>query len=170
MAAAGTFIHFTAHPEKQSPENSLKSHPHQHALMFAWTSAVIEGRKVDFWNSHKKQGRIEHVETISASEDKILVKLQHIDLSDGKETPVINEIWEITLIPHKELNIFDLKSTQNCISQTPVKISKYHYGGMCIRADDAWVDKVHITTDKNLNRKAAGEQLKLSPQVDRHVR
>ena len=26
---------------------------------------------------------------------------------------------------------------------------------MCIRADDAWVDKVHITTDQGLNRKAA---------------
>ena len=132
-----------------------ESHPHQHAIMFAWTSAVIEGRKVDFWNSHKKQGRIEHVETISASENKILVKLQHIDLSDGKEKPVINETWEVTHIPHKELNIFDLKSTQHCISQTPVKISQYNYGGMCIRADDAWVDKMHITTDQGLNRKAA---------------
>ncbi|MCH2208335.1 MAG: PmoA family protein [Lentisphaerales bacterium] len=132
-----------------------KSHPHQHALMFAWTSAVIEGRKVDFWNSHKKQGRVEHVETISASADKILVKLQYIDLTAGKETPVINETWEITRIPHEELNIFDLKSTQSCISQTPVKIGKYHYGGMCIRANDTWVNKVDISTDQGLNRQAA---------------
>jgi hypothetical protein len=132
-----------------------EDHMHQHALMFAWTSAVIEGRKADFWNSPKKQGKIEHVETVSVSVDKIVVKLRHIDLTGGKETPLIIETWEITRVPHKELNVFDLKSTQNCIAEKPIKIAKYHYGGMCIRGNAGWLKEMSVTTNEGKSRKDA---------------
>ena len=55
-----------------------EDHLHQHALMFAWTSAAYDGKKVDFWNSKKKLGRVEHVKTHEASDDSIKVQLAHV--------------------------------------------------------------------------------------------
>jgi hypothetical protein len=126
-------------------------HLHQHALMFAWTSAVIDGKKVDFWNSPKKQGRIEHVETVKANASNIVVKLRHIHLKPKKPAPVLNETWEIRLVADAgapDLNVFDLTSTQTTIGDKPFKLAKYHYGGMCVRGNIDWRgDDVMITSE-----------------------
>jgi hypothetical protein len=166
------FIHPVYSPNgKVLTEKFPKSHPHQHALMFAWTSARIEDRKVDFWNSHQKQGKIEHVETVFSDENKIIVKLNHIDLTGDKPTVVLHETWEISRIPHKNLNIFDLKSVQTCPTEKPFHIAKYHYGAMCVRLTDLWVgDKAKFKSSEGGNRQEANHSrpnwLQMSGEID----
>jgi len=111
---------------------------HHHGLMFAWTSAVFDGSAVDFWNSKKRQGRVEHVETLHADADKIRVRLQHVIEREDKPLNVLNEIWELKRVPHASINVFDLVSVQTCATDRVVDIRKYHYGAMCIRGPLSW--------------------------------
>lgn len=134
------FIHPVYSPKGRVVTGAFpEDHPHQHALMFAWTSATYEGQKVDFWNAQKKQGIVEHVETVKADTDAIQVKLRHvITKTRGKPLPVLDETWTITRVEHATLNIFDLVSVQTCATDKPLTLRKHKYGGMCIRGPASW--------------------------------
>lgn len=128
------FIHPVYSPQGKTLTTPFPAdHLHQHGIMFAWTSGRIDGRKVDFWNSKLLQGKVEHVETVSVSDSKIIVKLRHIDLKGGGKV-ALTETWEITKVDHPELNVFDLKSIQNCELKDGLTIAKYHYGALCLRS------------------------------------
>lgn len=144
------FIHPVYTPSRRVVTDGFPSdHLHQHGLMFAWTSARIDGRKVDFWNSARKQGRVEHVATTSANAGEIVVKLRHVDLTREKPTPVITETWRITRVAHDRYHVFDLESTQTNVHKSPIVIAKYHYGGMCVRGSGQWIGgKFSMLTDE----------------------
>lgn len=136
------FIHPVMTPKGRVVTGAFpEDHPHQHGLMFAWTSAEYEGQRVDFWNSHKKQGKIEHVKTLAADADAIKVELRHI-ITSGKHEGlvVLHETWTITRVPHETMNVFDLVSVQTCATDKPFKLRKHKYGGMCIRGPAKWSD------------------------------
>ena len=97
-------------------------HLHQHGVMMAWTSSRIGDRKVDFWNSKKQEGRVEHVETVSADAGRIVVKLRHIDATTEPPTSVLEETWEITRVPHPAMNVFDLVSRSSRQSRSSAAI------------------------------------------------
>lgn len=149
------FIHPVYTPNGRAVTDDFPSdHLHQHGLMFAWTSARIDGRKVDFWNSHRKQGRVEHVEIVSATADTIVVKLRHVDLTGDGPTPVIAETWRITRVPHDRFNVFDIESTQTVTHERPIVIAKHHYGAMCIRGASEWIGGgVSMLTDTGKTQK-----------------
>ncbi len=113
-------------------------HMHQHGLMFAWTSTVFDGSPVDFWNSKKRQGRVEHVRTLHADADTITVWLRHVIERGEKPLTVLKETWNLYRVPHASVHVFDLVSTQTCATNRPLEISKYHYGAMCIRGPLKW--------------------------------
>ena len=126
-------------------------HLHQHGLMFAWTSAVVNGRKVDFWNSKKQVGVVEHVETTHADSEKIVVQLQHIDRTSETPAIALKETWEIQLVSHPSMNVFDLVSTQNCVTEL-FEIKEYHYGAMCIRGSSEWLKDATMVTNEGKHR------------------
>ncbi len=128
-------------------------HLHQHGLMFAWTSARIEGRHVDFWNSGPQSGVVEHVETVHADDDSLTVKLRHIDPTVEPPREVLQEDWQITRVEHETLHVFDLVSTQKCVMREPLKIAEYHYGAMGIRGAAQWMNgKATILTSEGKER------------------
>jgi hypothetical protein len=53
-------------------------------------------------------------------------------------------------------NIIDLTSTQTCATDKPLKLPKYHYGGLGVRSSEQWnaVDAVTMLTSEGLDRKA----------------
>lgn len=130
-----------------------KDHLHQHGLMFAWTSSVVDGRPIDFWNSAKQVGHIEHVETIQANSDKIQVRLHHIDDQDPEKTVVLDETWTVIRVPHESLNVFDLVSNQTCVMKQPLEIKEYHYGAMCVRGPEAWLEEGKMLTSEGMTQK-----------------
>jgi len=134
------FIHPVYSPKGRVVTDAFpEDHPHQHGLMFAWTSAEYEGQRVDFWNSHKKQGKIEHVKTIEADGDRIKVQLRHVIVAGKhKDLAVLNEMWTITRVEHETLNVFDLVSVQTCATDKPLTLRKHKYGAMCIRGPASW--------------------------------
>lgn len=136
------FIHPVLTPSgKVVSEGFPADHLHQHGLMFAWTSSVYDGRPVDFWNSKLQAGRVMHVETIRSEDESILVRLNHVDDTSGEPIVVLEETWELTLVPHESMHVFDLVSTQRCVAPEPLKVRKYHYGAMCIRGAKEWLEQ-----------------------------
>ncbi|MFK7912102.1 MAG: PmoA family protein [Akkermansiaceae bacterium] len=133
------FIHPVRTPSGRIVTDDFpRDHLHQHGIMMAWTSSIIDGKKVDFWNSHKKQGVIKHVETIRADANKIIVKLQHFNTTIQPPQVVLHETWELTHVPHPTMHVFDLVSTQTNVMTKPLKLAKYKYGGLCVRGSEAW--------------------------------
>ena len=151
--ARSGFIHPVRTPSGRIVTNDFPAdHLHQHGLMMAWTSALINGRKVDFWNSHKKEGRVEHVETVRADADTIVVKLRHLNDTVQPPETVLLETWQITRVPHPTMHVFDLVSTQACVMPQALQIKKYHYGGLCVRGAAGWAEGLTVTTSGGRNR------------------
>ena len=148
-------------------------HLHQHGLMFAWTRTSVEGRKVDFWNSKKQAGLIEHVETKSADDRGIVVRLRHVDRTASKPTTVLEEGWNLKIVPHDSMNVFDLESVQMCVIDTPLSINEYHYGAMCIRGPSAWLEDATMLTSEGIGRPDGNHTrpnwVALSGKVDGHT-
>lgn len=133
------FIHPVYTPKGRVVTDDFPAdHLHQHGLMFAWTSAAFEGRPVDFWNSKKQEGRVEHVRTLHADADTMTVQLQHVIEGGEKPLPVLKETWHLQRVPHPSMHVFDLVSAQTCMTDRPLDIRKYHYGAMCIRGPLHW--------------------------------
>jgi hypothetical protein len=69
-----------------------------------------------------------------------------IDMSADPEKPAINETWHVTvyapIAAPKPCYIFDLQIDQECATQSPLLLPKYHYGGLGFRGHRQW------TTDK----------------------
>jgi hypothetical protein len=130
-------------------------HPHQHGLMFAWTTATFEGRKLNFWDQKKQEGIIEHARTIHADDRRIVVELRHVDITNATPKTALSETWELTHVPHPTMNVIDLVSTQNCATQSPVTLRKYHYGGMAVRGAENWMaEGADMRTDEGKDRQA----------------
>lgn len=121
-------------------------HAHQHAMFFAWTKTDFGGRKVDFWNQAKDLGRIEFREVVDLKREQEQVGFSVRHAFKVKEKPgetwvdVLDEVWTVTV--HQTSDdyfLFDIVSIQQCVTDKPLSIAKYHYGGMAIRGNYQWL-------------------------------
>ena len=123
-------------------------HAHQHALFFAWTKSSFDGRKVDFWNQAKDLGRVEFREVVNLKREERRVsfsvkqafKVKMRSKAGDKWIDALNEIWTVTV--HRTPDdhfLFDIVSVQECASDKPLTLAKYHYGGMSIRGNYQWL-------------------------------
>ena len=109
----------------------------------AGTNTIFRGKKVDFWNLHKKLGRTEHAKTIStgSSSDSasFTVQLNHVATVNGSETIVLHENWTVTgRSGGSEHFVFDIESDQTPATDDPLLFKEYHYGGMALRGSNLW--------------------------------
>ena len=139
------YIHPVYTPTGQELTGDYPSdHAHQHALFFAWVKSNFKGRKVDFWNQAKGLGRVEFREVISLmrEEQKVGFEVKHAFMAkDGEQwLDVLHEHW--TVIVHQtpsEYFLFDITSVQECVSENPLSLAEYHYGGMAFRGNQQWL-------------------------------
>ena len=121
-----------------------EDHAHQHALFFAWTKAGYDGQKVDFWNQAEDLGRIEFREVVDRKqeEQRVSFSVKHafmVKVGD-KWIDVIHEVWTVTVhqTPADHF-LFDVVSVQRCVTDKPLNLAQYHYGGMSIRGNYHWL-------------------------------
>lgn len=123
-------------------------HAHQHALFFAWTKASFDGRKVDFWNQAKDEGRVEFrkVVHLKRGEEQVSFSVQHAWMVKLKRKTgdqwidALHETWNVTVHQTPDDHfLFDVVSIQECASDKPLKLDEYHYGGMAIRGPYQWL-------------------------------
>ncbi len=120
-----------------------EGHTHQHAVFMAWTRSTYKGGMVDFWNAHKRLGRVFHAEVIAVERSKDCVSfkvgLKHQELNSPERDVVLDEIWELRAYPKvDDCYVFDLKSTQTTATDEPLVLNEYHYGGMGLRLTREW--------------------------------
>lgn len=142
--ARSGFIHPIFDPAGRAVTEAMPAdHMHQHALMFAWVNAEFEGRKVDFWNSHKEQGLVRNVRLEDIQVGPVFIsfkaRLEHVDETpeDGPRV-ALQELWEVKVFHRTDGFLFDWQSTLTCATESPLKLLKHDYGGLCLRGRDEW--------------------------------
>jgi hypothetical protein len=128
-------------------------HPHQHGVFFAWTKTEFEGRHPDFWNMGDGTGavQLEKIEEVHGGAQQATFKahLRHIDLSAPQPKTALNEVWDVTV--HRAVSglsryaMFDIVSTQQCATSSPLILPDYRYGGIGIRGHRNWRMKPNVS-------------------------
>ncbi|MDZ4848132.1 MAG: PmoA family protein [Pirellulaceae bacterium] len=122
-----------------------KDHPHQHGIFSAWVKTTYGDKEIDFWNLAGKAGTVVHERVVSTfSEDGNVgfeVDMLHRAL-EPRSVDILRERWRVTVYEPKENSFcFDIESTQEALTDTPLVIQKYHYGGMALRGVSRWLSK-----------------------------
>jgi len=153
------------------------NHPADHrwhrGIWMAWTKTEFDGRHPDFWNQGKGEGGEKAGEQLLAEvrfeevdfqwsgpvHGGFISRHRFIDHSGAAETDVLNETWDVTAyrvaIGDRPVYLIDLISTQVCAGTSPLKLPKYHYGGLGVRGHAQWdpVEAVTMLTSNGDDRK-----------------
>jgi methane monooxygenase PmoA-like len=121
-------------------------HPHQDGIFFGWTKTEFEGRHPDFWNIGDGTGKIE----LDALENTwsgpvhggFEARLRYVDLSGPAPKAALQELWKVTAY---RAGMFDLVSTQQCVTDSPLLLPEYRYGGLGIRGHREWKNKENVS-------------------------
>ena len=155
-----------------SPSGKLVTgnHPPDHrwhrGIWMSWTKTEFAGRHPDFWNMGKDgggqfTGEIRFDKLVEGWNGSVhagvMSEHRHIDHTGGAAQDVLRETWELRAYRSTGArNVIDLISTQVTSGQEPLKLPKYHYGGLGVRGNAAWdpKDKVAMLTSEGHDRKA----------------
>jgi hypothetical protein len=142
----GGYLHPIYTPSgKLVTDDFPSNHVHHHGIWMPWTMTEFEGRKPDFWNMGDGNGRVEFIaaEKLWEKEGRAGFTAQHrfVDLTVQPPKTALNETWEISVSSTTDgtpRHIIDFTSTQTCATDAPLKLPKYHYGGLGFRGNWAW--------------------------------
>jgi len=173
-----------------SPSGRLVTgnHPEDHrwhrGVWMAWTKTEFGDSHPDFWNMGKVGAALAAevrfgslTKSWSGPESGGFIS-QHVflDHSHAPDQKVLNETWEVSVsqqqLSDKLTNIIDLTSTQTCATDMPLKLPKYHYGGLGVRGNLAWnpVEAVTMLTSEGHDRlkgdSTKGKWVHIGGQVD----
>jgi hypothetical protein len=143
-------------------------HRHHHGIWLPWTKTTFEGREVDFWNMGQGKGRVEFVALDQFWSGPVhggfQARHRFVDLTSGTPKVALNERWEVRLYnvsaASKSYWVFDLVSTQECATVTPLELPKYHYGGLGLRGHGDWIGKdkqPYLTSEGETNKLKGNE-------------
>ena len=120
-------------------------HPHQHGIFSAWVRTKWNNRDVDFWNLAGGTGRVLHERVVSRFSDNnatgFEVELVHRAVQEP-EVDVLRERWKVTAFSTDgSYHCFNLETTQTALTDEPLIVNEYHYGGIALRGPVRWLQK-----------------------------
>ena len=177
--AHGAHLHPVYSPKgRLLTANHPPDHPHQRGIWMSWTKVEAGvGGHPDFWNmgkdkSGKLTGDIQFAKVTRMWSGPVHAGFtsEHLwmDYTRELEALLLTEKWEVTACrlagrgdkpgAAPRYSALDLVSTQE--AREPVKLPKYHYGGLGVRGSAQWdaVDAVTMLTSEGLDRKAGDGQ------------
>jgi hypothetical protein len=120
-------------------------HPHQHGVFSAWVKTTYGDRELDFWNLAGGTARVLHDRVVStfATDDTLGFEVDLIHrATKAPAIDVLRERWRITFRAGNESHhSFELETTQTALTDVPLVVEKYHYGGMAFRGPVSWLQK-----------------------------
>jgi hypothetical protein len=152
--ARSGFLHPVASPRGTVVTASFPlDHPHQHGIFSAWVKTTYGGRSADFWNLPGRTGRVLHERVVSTFEQPdsagFEVDLLH-RLESNPPVDVLRERWKVTA--HRTdpgYRCLDLETVQSALTDTPLVIDQYHYGGLAVRGPVRWLTAKDGDTKNN---------------------
>jgi len=142
-------------------------HWHHYGIWNPWTKTIFEGHTTDFWNLYEGQGTVKFAGFNSLISGPVYggfrVRQEHVDFQcKGGDKVALNEewdvrIWNVSNTPKGKVWLWDLTTTLNCASMSPILLEAYRYGGgIGFRASDEWNDNNSWTmTSEGKDRKTA---------------
>lgn len=138
-------------------------HYHHVGIWMPWTKTEFEGKETDFWNLKAGQGTVRFVKYLDTTTGPVYGGFQaeqhHVALqTDVGEKIVLDEVWDVRVYnvggPDKGYWLWDFKSTQRCVADSPLHLKKYRYGGFGYRGAAEWdEDNAAYLTSEGKNRK-----------------
>lgn len=118
-------------------------HPHQHGIFAAWVKTTYAGREVDFWNLAGGTGRVRH-QRVNETFNHVAGTGFDVDLiyetASEPIVEVLSENWKVVAYPTDgSFYCFDIESHQRALTDQPLVVEKYHYGGMALRGRVEWL-------------------------------
>jgi hypothetical protein len=145
------------------------NHIHHHGIWSPWTKTQFEGREPDFWNMGQGKGRVEFVGIDAVFAGPVFggVRSRHrfVDTLTKPERVALEETWDLTVFEVPQLSgrtchVFDLTLRQTCATNSPLRLPKYHYGGLGFRGNREWDGAgncLFLTSNGETNRVVGNE-------------
>lgn len=128
------------------------NHIHHHGVWSPWTKTEFEGRHPDFWNMGDGKGTVEFVGFDRFWHGPVqagfAARHRFVDLTALEPKTALNETWQLSLfnLPASAgYSMFELVITQRCATTSPLRLPKYHYGGLGFRGNRAWDGATNTT-------------------------
>ncbi|MGH8020288.1 MAG: DUF6807 family protein, partial [Opitutaceae bacterium] len=121
----------------------------------AWTDTTFQGHAVDFWNLRKKQGRVElrglDGTFFGALAGGFSSRHAAVDITGETPVTVLEERWHVIVysVSGVDANVFDIDIVQTNVSDAPLQLNTYRYGGFGFRGSGQWLgDKTRFLTSE----------------------
>ncbi len=120
-------------------------HPHQNGIWTAWTDTTHRGHALDFWNLRKRQGRVEFLEIDDTFHGPVAggfsSRMAATDITGETPLTVLDERWRVTVysVSGVDANVFDIDIAQTNVSDAPLQLNTYRYGGFAFRGHEQWI-------------------------------
>jgi hypothetical protein len=136
-------------------------HHHHHGIWSAWAHTMFEGRSMDFWNMGGGSAKVDFDSLAATWEGAVHAGLRtkhvFVDLkAPGQPKVAINEEWLVTVYRTQDgaqpYFLFDIDSTQEAASASPVMLETYLYGGFAFRGSKEWQAGATFLTSEGKTR------------------
>ncbi len=156
------FLHPVASPmERIVTEVYPFDHAHQSGIFSAWVKTRWNDREIDFWNLAGGTGRVVHqrVLTTFASDGRIGFETDLVHRAmQAPAVDVLRDRWKVTANETDgSYHSFDIESTQTALTEIPLIVQKYHYGGMAFRGSVRWLTEKDSDSKKQADQNAERE-------------
>ncbi|MCA8983814.1 MAG: PmoA family protein [Planctomycetaceae bacterium] len=139
-------------------------HYHQHGMFYAWVNTQFQQQPVDFWNQAKGQGTVRHAQMLQQTSGPVFAELQfelqHVAFpAQMNEQTVLRERVSILVHRADTVTAWEVFSEQTNVTEVPLILEKYHYGGFGFRGAREWnapetKSRVEFLTSAGKNRQA----------------
>jgi hypothetical protein len=135
-------------------------HRHHHGIWSAWAHTSFEGRDIDFWNMGGRSAKVDFQELVGTWDGPVhgglRAKQAHISLAGGQPKTALTETWVLTAYRTHDgappYFLFDIESTQEAASASPVNLQQYIYGGFGLRGHRQWASGAEFLTSEGRTR------------------
>jgi hypothetical protein len=138
------FLHPVASPAgRVVTEMYPFDHAHQDGIFTAWVKTTWHDREIDFWNLAGGTGRVLHQRVVRTFQDPEGVGFECDLIHRATKDPVVDVLRERWCIKAFQTDGshhgFDLETTQCALTDKPLIVQKYHYGGVAFRGPVEWL-------------------------------
>lgn len=142
--ARSGFLHPVASPSGRVVTGVYPfDHAHQSGVFSAWVKTTWQGRELDFWNLAGGTGRVLHQRILGTFSENGRVGFETDLVHRAEKEPVVDilrERWKVTVHDTGAAHhCFDLETTQSALTDAPLVVHQYHYGGIALRGPVRWL-------------------------------